>query len=71
MAAARRELQGSGETIHPQVWAAQVLEYSTYDDVARVARVPSTFLHQVMPLICSLYINSQGGRRDSSTRETI
>lgn len=58
--AVRRELYGSGETIPPEVWA-QVLEYSTYDDVARMARVSTSFLHNVMPLIRTLYIDLQEG----------
>jgi len=41
-----------------QVWA-RVLEYCVYDDVARMARVSSSFLHEVMPLMKSLYFIMQ------------
>ncbi len=66
--ATRQELQGSGgEVLPPEVWA-QVLEYSTYDDVARMARVSTSFLHQVMPLIRTLYITSEGAFTDSQAK---
>ena len=57
--AVRRELYGSGETIPPEVWA-QVLEYSIYDNVARMARVSTSFLNQVLPIIRTLYSDSEG-----------
>jgi hypothetical protein len=43
----------------PEVWA-RVLDCCVYDDVARMARVSTAFLHGTMPLLTSLYIVNDG-----------
>jgi hypothetical protein len=40
----------------PEIWA-RILEFSLYSDVARMASVSTSFLHEVMPLLRSLYFD--------------
>lgn len=49
--------QGNTERLPPEAWG-HILEYSTYKDVARMARVSTIFLHQVMPVLKTLYFES-------------
>jgi hypothetical protein len=41
----------------PEIWA-RILEFSLYSDVARMASVSTSFLHEVMPLMRSLYFDN-------------
>jgi hypothetical protein len=41
------------------IWA-RILDFSVYSDVARMARVSRSFLHEVMPHLKSLYLDDEG-----------